>query len=118
MCNSCAIFLPPCLKYGTLYEGQLLQGKYHGKGRFLLPGGAGYSGDYVEGEKHGRGRYAWPDGTSYFGEYQHDRRHGKGKMFAPPHPLGVGGPPRCIDDGYWRHAKEVRADYAGGQPPA
>ncbi|MBF0426980.1 MAG: SUMF1/EgtB/PvdO family nonheme iron enzyme [Magnetococcales bacterium] len=90
---------------GGRYEGELLNGKRHGKGTFTWPDGASYTGDYrqdertgagvftwpngsryegqfVAGKRHGKGTFIWPDGARYVGEYQNGQRHGQGTFFS------------------------------------
>ena len=84
------------------YDGEWLNGRYHGKGKFSFSNGETYEGDWVnskrqgrgkskfasgstyEGEfyqdlKNGKGKYSWPDGETYEGDYVNDKRQGRGK---------------------------------------
>ncbi|MBF0153589.1 MAG: SUMF1/EgtB/PvdO family nonheme iron enzyme [Magnetococcales bacterium] len=90
---------------GGHYEGELLNGKRHGKGSFTWPDGASYTGEYrhdertgygifswpngsryegqfVAGKRHGKGSFIWPDGARYAGEYQNGQRHGQGTFYS------------------------------------
>ena len=40
---------------GSTYEGEWLNGKYHGQGIFTWPNGDRFEGEYRDGKKHGRG---------------------------------------------------------------
>lgn len=44
------------------------------------PDGASYEGDYVEGKKHGTGRFTWADGSTYTGEFQENNIEGTGNI--------------------------------------
>ncbi|MBF0178382.1 MAG: SUMF1/EgtB/PvdO family nonheme iron enzyme [Magnetococcales bacterium] len=90
---------------GGHYEGELLNGKRHGKGTFTWPDGARYIGEYrmdertgygiftwpngsryegqfVGGKREGKGAFIWPDGARYVGEYRHGERHGQGSFYS------------------------------------
>ena len=62
------------------YEGDLVNGKYHGKGKCIYDSGAVYEGDWVNGEQHGKGKKIWNDGTVYEGDFVKGEYHGKGKL--------------------------------------
>ena len=38
--------------------------------------GAYYDGNFIEGKFHGKGTYRYADGTSFVGEFKHNKRHG------------------------------------------
>ncbi len=77
---------------GSIYEGEWLNGKHHGKGKFTCPNGppeiefkngymygAVYEGEWLDGKENGRGKHTAPDGSSYEGEWQNGYPCGKGK---------------------------------------
>lgn len=37
------------------YEGEMLDGWYHGKGKYYYPNGVVYEGEFYKGEFHGEG---------------------------------------------------------------
>ena len=39
-----------------------------------------YEGDLVEGKKHGKGTYIWPNGNKYIGEWENNIINGKGEF--------------------------------------
>ena len=83
------------------YEGEMHEGRMHGKGTLIFVNGDRYEGDFVEGERTGRGKitwfnrntyegswkdgvpdgrgtYEWIGGNTYTGEWVKGRQHGKG----------------------------------------
>lgn len=65
---------------GDTYEGEVLNGKRHGKGRYTFKSGAYYDGEWKSGEKQGHGKYVFADGTYYDGEWVNGVKQGKGKF--------------------------------------
>ncbi len=63
---------------GNMYEGTMLEGKYHGKGLFRWADGSSYEGDWVRGERSGKGIYRWANDNSYEGDFIAGKRTGKG----------------------------------------
>ena len=51
---------------GSNYEGETLDGWYHGHGKFTYPNGVIYEGQFYKGEFHGDGVLKYPQGVSYF----------------------------------------------------
>ena len=78
-------FMPPAgnterKEYNNgVYEGQLVNGKRHGKGKFTWTGGDVYEGDWVDDQRIGKGRYTWPSGDVYEGDFVDGKITGKGK---------------------------------------
>lgn len=70
---------------GSIYTGEVnASGVPHGKGKRAWHGeweGFSYEGDYVNGEWHGKGRYSYPDGGYYEGDYVHGKQTGKCKIY-------------------------------------
>ncbi|KAL7575917.1 hypothetical protein ACA910_000716 [Epithemia clementina (nom. ined.)] len=68
-------------KNGSMYEGEFLQGRYHGQGVYTeSTTGRKYGGSWVRGQKEGFGRETWPQtGEVYEGNYQRGRRNGFGR---------------------------------------
>lgn len=65
---------------GSQYQGDLLNGKLHGKGRLVSPTLGTYEGDFVGGSRQGRGDLRWPNGDHYVGEFKQDKPSGQGTM--------------------------------------
>lgn len=67
---------------GDYYDGEWVQGLYHGKGRLTKANGITYQGDFVAGLKHGFGVLEWESNPAAFpryeGAFEHDRKHGAG----------------------------------------
>ena len=51
-----------------------------GKGHQKLQDGGEYDGEYLEGKFHGQGTLDYPNGDQYTGEWNLDRKHGQGTM--------------------------------------
>ena len=63
------------------YEGSIMGGKFHGKGRLTYTDGAVYEGDFIDGKRTGKGVFIWAeDGQRYEGEFVDGKRHGYGVM--------------------------------------
>jgi hypothetical protein len=45
------------------YEGETLDGWYHGKGKYYYANGSVYQGDFYKGEFHGEGIITYPNGV-------------------------------------------------------
>ena len=93
---------------GDKYQGGMLRGKKHGKGRYEWADGKMYEGNWVEdmiqgwgvlvrkdytyegdlvaGLKHGKGLLKWGEGLQYEGEFDQDRMHGLGWFTRPNRP--------------------------------
>ena len=52
---------------GGIYEGEFLNGKQHGKGKYSLPNGYSYEGEWKNGRIEGIGIAKYPDGSIYDG---------------------------------------------------
>ena len=63
--------------YGV-YEGDVVNGEPHGRGKMKYSWGDVYEGDWENGNKHGKGTYKWTDGRVYVGDWKDDLRSGKG----------------------------------------
>jgi hypothetical protein len=65
---------------GDRYEGEFVNGKFHGKGIYISYTGAKYEGDFILGKYHGYGVINFPDGSKHSGEWKSGNRHGKGTL--------------------------------------
>src|SRR3972149_6175933 len=65
---------------GSIYEGEVKDGKPHGQGILLSEKGdwIHYEGDFLEGLPNGLGIATRSDGAVYEGEFRKGVRHGKG----------------------------------------
>ena len=75
-CKYARIFQPN----GDIYEGELKDSKYNGKGKLISVDNEVYEGDFVDGEKTGYGKITFSDGTVYEGNIEKGEFKGKGKM--------------------------------------
>jgi hypothetical protein len=53
------------------YEGEWVEDKMEGKGKYQYANGCEYEGNFINGERHGKGTYRWPSGTYYQGKYHY-----------------------------------------------
>ena len=61
------------------YEGNFVNGVYHGFGTFTWKDESVYVGNWQEGQRHGAGTFTTGDGLhKYDGEWQNDVKHGQG----------------------------------------
>lgn len=66
-------------KDGTLYSGVWKNDKLNGSGSFTHTStGCKYEGDFLNGKFDGIGKYFWPDGSIYEGEFKESKLEGKG----------------------------------------
>lgn len=47
------------------YEGETLDGWFHGKGKYYFANGSVYHGDFFKGEFHGEGTIVYPNGVTF-----------------------------------------------------
>lgn len=52
-----------------VYDGEFVNGKRHGKGKYKWADGAEYDGDWKDGNMDGKGRKKWADGNMYNGDW-------------------------------------------------
>lgn len=64
---------------GSLYAGEIRDGRMHGKGTLTLADGSRFSGMWVEGIKEGYGVYEYIHGDKYEGNWVKGERSGRGK---------------------------------------
>ena len=67
---------------GDFYKGQWKNGLKHGKGTlYFNDGNIVYEGDWVNGKYEGNGKYIWENGNYYIGQFKNGLRNGKGTMY-------------------------------------
>lgn len=66
-------------KMGTTYEGNFVNGEYHGKGKLVWKSDAIYEGDFVNGQRTGKGVITMSNGDRYEGDFVDGKITGKGK---------------------------------------
>jgi hypothetical protein len=64
-------------KSGDVYKGEYKDGKYFGKGEFLMSNGDKFLGNWIDGLKNGQGIYTWKEGDIFEGEFKMGQRQGK-----------------------------------------
>ncbi len=64
------------LENGDVYEGNWLNGKYHGEGKISYTNGNKFEGQFFEGNRK-YGLFIWLSGSSYFGEFVNNQATGK-----------------------------------------
>ena len=71
------------MKYesGDVYRGEYKDGKYFGKGEFLMSNGDKFLGNWIDGLKNGQGKYSWKDGDVFDGEFKLGLKQGKATYF-------------------------------------
>ena len=65
------------------YEGNYINGKKHGNGRFFWANGSCYKGQFSFDYLHGEGEYIWYDGRKYKGDWKNNEMHGHGTFSWP-----------------------------------
>lgn len=75
------------------YDGEWIEGRPHGWGRYKFADGSIYEGRFRRGKPDGDGTATYPSGTQYIGEWKEGKYHGRGKLIAK---TGI------TFDGMWR----------------
>lgn len=60
------------------YEGEWLDGKMHGLGKYEFTDGSSYQGRFCDGLREGEGIAEYANGSSYVGSWKRDHYHGQG----------------------------------------
>jgi hypothetical protein len=92
---------------GTVYEGDVVDGKCHGKGKIIYPDGKSYEGEWVNND-YKKGKMIYPSGSVYEGDWFDGEPHGKGKFT-----LAKG----AVLEGDWNNGEMYRGKftYANGK---
>ena len=76
------VFVQETYEIGTRYEGYMLKGLRHGKGKFYYKEGSYYDGNWKTNKMDGYGVLYYPNGSvAYEGEWREDEFDGKGTVF-------------------------------------
>ncbi len=60
------------------YDGEMHEGRFHGRGILIFVNGDVYDGDFQEGERNGKGKMVWFNRNSYDGEWKNGVMDGRG----------------------------------------
>ena len=71
---------PPTDYAGGTYQGEMKDGKRHGRGKMVYPSGAVYIGEFQSNTTHGVGRLEYTNGDVYEGNFRYGKRRGSGKL--------------------------------------
>ncbi|KAG6738227.1 hypothetical protein POTOM_057836 [Populus tomentosa] len=85
------------LSNGGIYNGGLVDGVPHGKGKYLWCDGCMYEGEWKRGKANGGGKFFWPSGATYKGQFKLGRINGYGTF------IGVDGE---VYSGNWMSDKK------------
>ncbi|MBN2657002.1 MAG: hypothetical protein JXR86_08070 [Spirochaetales bacterium] len=67
-------------KDGSLYRGEIRDGKMEGKGFIQWPDGSSYKGEFRNNRMNGRGILTWPNGDIYSGMFKEGKMEGVGRL--------------------------------------
>ena len=64
----------------SIYEGDFVEDKYHGRGIMTYANGDKYEGEWKDDLRNGKGKLIYANGEIYEGEFQNDNINGKGTL--------------------------------------
>lgn len=92
------------------YEGEIVNGVPHGKGKIIWNDGDIYEGNFVKGEKRGKGRYTYANGDVFEVKYQDMDKWipliGDDDVFDPPNEVGTGVYTYANGEAYYADVKD------------
>lgn len=90
---------------GDRYDGEWRNGNRHGYGTVVTANGGRFDGEWLDDNRDGRGTMVWASGSRYDGEWRDDKQHGRGTyVWASGNRY----------DGEWRNGKQHgRGTWAG-----
>jgi len=74
------------LPNGCRYDGDFIEGKFEGQGKYTFASGASFEGTLEAGQFHGKGSYITPRGDTYTGYFAHNKIEGFGECKLISHP--------------------------------
>jgi len=66
---------------GNYYIGEFKNGKRNGKGEYYDKNGLRYKGDWADDKEEGEGKYIFENNEYYIGEFKKGKKNGKGKQY-------------------------------------
>ena len=66
---------------GGRYEGEVKDGKRHGKGTLFWTDGGRYEGEWQNDKRNGQGTHYYADGHKYVGQWKDNYKHGQGTYY-------------------------------------
>ena len=66
---------------GSVYDGELKNGRMHGQGKITYAKGGIYEGAFFEDKITGVGSFVYPNGDRYEGSFVDGQRHGDGNFW-------------------------------------
>lgn len=69
-----------CTFSNGVYDGDFVDGRRTGKGRYTFDNGDVYEGDFVDGEQHGKGKVTFANGNIYEGDFVKGQINGYGRQ--------------------------------------
>jgi len=66
---------------GEKYQGEFMNDQKNGKGTLILASGEKYIGEWKDDKRNGQGTNWWTDGSKYIGEWKDDKYHGQGANY-------------------------------------
>jgi hypothetical protein len=76
------LIVPPdaMLPDGSRYYGDVVHGRFHGRGRLIWPNGSRYEGEFFQGLASGEGELRFAAGDVYKGEFRDGQMSGTGEL--------------------------------------
>ncbi len=96
------------------YEGEMVNGKKQGKGKYTFSNGATYEGDWSDDCPHGKGKYTYENGDIYDGDWKNGERSGNGTYITAYGHLYFGGYENDQKNGHGKFMNPNGDMYAGG----
>ena len=93
---------------GKSYTGSFYDNQMHGQGLMKFADGGIYKGEFVEGKMHGYGERTYENGDKYTGTFKADKRHGNGIFYEAKE--------RKKRDSVWENDYEMPPEMMGDSP--
>jgi len=107
------------LHNGIKFEGEFRDDNLNGHGILTSPQGDRYEGDFVDFEMNGHGIYIWPGGEKYEGEFRNNKKNGHGIYTVPDGGKYDGEFKDGIKNGYgiytWKNGEKYEGEFKDGK---